>query len=410
MKTAVLVILAVTFAYKIFLRLLSARSMRNPIPADVADVYDADTYRKWRSYQTERLRFSLLTDTVTFAVTLLLLALNVHSAFAGLFGTDWFAVIFAVALLESLAGLPLIPFSWYSTMHIEEKYGFNRSTAATFWADQAKEFVIGLIIMTGIAALLGALHLWLGDALIAAFAVVLFALVLLLSFLYPFLSRIFNRFTPLEDGELKRKLTALMEKHGFRVRAVQVMDASRRTSRSNAYFTGFGKTKTIVLYDTLVQAMTPDEICAVFAHEMGHGLHRDTLKNQALSFVQMALIAVMAWWVLRTQPLFSAFGFAGINYGFALVLIMNTGLALIMPLWGLVTNAFSRRAEYAADAQAAAEGYGETLISALKKLARNNLSDLSPAPLLVLLEYSHPPLSWRIAAVRKAAESGAEQP
>jgi STE24 endopeptidase len=177
------------------------------------------------------------------------------------------------------------------------------------------------------------------------------------------------------------------------------MDASRRTTKSNAYFSGFGKMKTIVLYDTLVETMTPDEICAVFAHELGHGLHKDTLKNQILSFLQILVLAVLAWLTLRTDEVFSEFGFQGVNYGFALLLISNVEFALISPLFGLIVNYFSRKAEYRADEQAVKEGYGEDLVSALKKLARQNFSDLAPSPLLVKLEYSHPTLSQRINAI-----------
>ena len=184
------------------------------------------------------------------------------------------------------------------------------------------------------------------------------------------------------------------------------MDASRRTTKSNAYFTGFGKMKTVVLFDTLVSSMTPDEICAVFAHEMGHGLHKDTLKNQIFSFIQMAVLAVLAWLTLRTPGVFEAFGFSGVNYGFALILIMSVEFALIAPLFGLLINAFSRRAEYRADAQAVSEGYGDALISGLKKLSRENLSDLAPSPLLVKLEYSHPTLSQRIAAIEALKKAG----
>ena len=224
-------------------------------------------------------------------------------------------------------------------------------------------------------------------------------LVLGVSFLYPVLSRIFNKFVPLEDGELKEKLTGLLERNGYHVRDIKVMDASRRTTKSNAYFTGFGKMKTIVLFDTLVESMTTEEICAVFAHELGHGLHKDTLKNQVLSFFQLIVLAVLAWLTLRTEGIFNAFGFEEVNYGFALLLISSVEFALISPLCGLVINYFPRRAEYRADAQAVKEGYGEQLISALKKLARQNFSDLAPSSILVKLEYSHPTLSQRIKAI-----------
>jgi STE24 endopeptidase len=163
--------------------------------------------------------------------------------------------------------------------------------------------------------------------------------------------------------------------------------------------------KTVVLYDTLVEIMTPDEIVAVFAHELGHGLHRDTLKQQLMTFVEMLVIGTLAWLTLRTPALFTAFGFEGVNYGFAVILIMRVEFALLAPLFGLLTNGYSRRAEYRADAHAVSEGCGEALILALKKLARQNYGDLSPSPLLVALTYSHPTLAQRIEAIRKSRQN-----
>ena len=399
MKTGMIIIFVLVYLYQIFLSVIQYRSARNPVPENVRDVYDAETYQKWRAYHAEKTRFSLLSSTASFLIDLLLLALNVYAAFAGLFPETAFYQMFAVLLLSALTSLLMIPFEWYHTMVIEQKYGFNKATPKTFILDKIKEFIIGLGLMTGIGAMLMGVHQSLGDWVILVFAAAMMLMMLLFSFLYPVFSRIFNKFKPLEDGELKEKLIALLEKNGYQVRAVRVMDASRRTTKSNAYFAGFGKMKTIVLYDTLVESMTPDEICAVFAHEMGHGLHKDTLRNQILSFVQMLLMAVLAWLTLRTKDLFIPFGFQDINYGFAMVLIMSVEFALIAPLFGLLVNYFSRRAEYRADAQAVQEGYGADLVSALKKLARQNFSDLAPSPLLVRLEYSHPTLSQRISAI-----------
>ena len=399
-KTVALVILALVYLYGLLLRIIDLRSGRNPIPENVQDVYDPETYARWREYHRETCRLHLVSHTLGFLPDFLLILFNAYAAFARLFPDDLFLQMFAVFLLSAAASLVQIPAEWYGTLVIEEKYGFNRSTRKTFWMDQVKNFIISLLLMVIVGSLLMGLHQALGDWLILVFALVLMALILGVSFLDPVISRIFNKFTPLEEGELKEKLTGLLEKHGYRVRAIQVMDASRRTAKTNAYFTGFGHMKTIVLYDTLVQAMTPEEICAVFAHELGHGLHQDTLKNQILTFVQMIVLALLAWWTLRTEGLFTSFGFSGINYGFAVVLIMSVEFALISPLSGLVINHFSRKAEYRADAQAVGEGYGEALVSALKTLGRENFSNLSPHPLLVKLEYSHPPLSDRIEAIR----------
>ena len=400
-KAIVLIILTIIYLYETALHLIKMRSVNNLIPENVADVYDQETYRKWRQYHGEKSKHSLITSTVSWIIGMLLMAFNVYAAFAGLFPKTLFMQMLAVMLLSSLTELLMIPFAWYDTMHIEEKYGFNRSSGKTFWADQLKGFLISLILMVAVGSLLIWIHQALGDWLIVVFAGILMLIVLLIVFLFPIFSKIFNKFTPLEDGELKDRLTALLEKHGYHVRAIQVMDASRRTTKSNAYFTGFGKMKTIVLYDTLVNQMTPDEICAVFAHELGHGLHHDTLRNQFLTFLQMLIIGVLAWLTLRSTGLYPTFGFDGVNYGFAIILIMSAEFALIAPLFGLLVNWFSRKAEYRADEQAVKEGYGEALVEGLKKLSRENLSDLSPSPLLVKLTYSHPTLSQRITAIEK---------
>ena len=403
LKATVLAVLILVYLYNLLLTVIHMRSAGNPVPANVADVYDAETTRKRQAYHAEKARFEILTSTVSFAADLLLMACNAYAAFAGLFPKTPFMQMFAVMLLSALSSLLMIPFAWHNTMVIEEKYGFNKATAKTFCMDQVKEFLIGLVLMTAIGALLMGVHRALGDWLIAAFAIAMTLFALAVSFLYPVLSKVFNKFRPLEDGELKDGITALLERNGYRVRAIRVMDASRRTTKSNAYFSGFGKMKTIVLYDTLVESMTTGEICAVFAHEMGHGLHKDTLRNQVFSFLQMAVLGVLAWLTLRTPEVFAAFGFEGVNYGFAMILIMSVEFALVAPLFALVTNYFSRKAEYRADEQAVKEGYGPELVSALKKLARQNYADLAPSPLLVKLEYSHPTLSQRIAAIEKAA-------
>ena len=404
-KTAALVIVSAVYLYNLALSILKASSSKNPIPKNVSDVYDPETYGKWRAYHAEKSRLSIVTSSVSFILDLLLLALNVYSSFASLFPENPTTQLFSVFLLSSLTSLPLIPFEYYDTMVIEQRYGFNRTKKSTFWIDRIKEFVISLLVMTGIGALLMWTHRLLGDWLILAFAVIMTLFALAVAFLYPLLSRVFNKFTPLEDGELKDRVTALLSSHGYKVRAIKVMDASRRTTKSNAYFTGFGKMKTIVLYDNLVKNMSTDEICAVFAHEMGHGLHRDTLKNQIMSFVQMAILSVLAWLTLRTGDIFTQFGFSSVNYGFAVILIMSVEFALIAPLFGLLVNALSRRAEYRADRQAVSEGYADALISALKKLARENFSDLAPSPVVVKLEYSHPTLSRRIDAIEKLKQS-----
>ena len=399
MKLIVLLLLALGFVYRLALNIVQYRSAGNPIPENVADVYDAETYSKWRHYSAEHCRLNILSTVLSFVVSFLLLITNAYAAFAGLFGDHIFLQLLMVVLLESLVDILVsVPIRYYETMVIEEKYGFNRSTVKTFIKDQIRNLLLGICLSLLLAWLLAVLHTALGDWMILLFAVVVFGFTLVISFLYPIFSRISNKFVPLEEGELKDSLMHLLTKHGYQVKAIEVMDASRRTTKLNAYFTGFGKLKTIVLYDNLVNAMTPDEICAVFAHELGHGLHKDVLKQQIMNFGNLLLMAVVIWLTVRDPQLHEAFGFADVNYGFAYILA-GIGLGLTQPLSSMVMNAYSRFAEFRADRQAVREGYGDAMVTALKKLAKENFAHLAPSPIFVLLEYSHPPLSQRIAKV-----------
>lgn len=400
LKLLVIGLALISMSYSVVLNLFKRKSAINPIPENLKDVYDAESYAKWRSYNAEHSRLDLISSIVAGVINILLLSLNVYAAVAGLF-SDKYGQLSAVILLDTVVSeIVHIIFGYYATFNIEAKYGFNKSTKKTFVFDKIRGFILSFGLMESLALLLMLLHRKMGDYLIILFAAVMFAFSLLISFLYPILSRVGNKFTSLEEGELREKLLNLLTSHGYKVGDIKVMDASRRTTKLNAYFTGFGSTKTIVLYDNLVNVMSADEICAVFAHELGHGLHRDVLKMQIMNIGNMLIMAVMAWLSVFEGKLHSDFGFAGINYGFAIVL---TGifLSLSQPLSAILINAYSRKAEFRADRQAVKEGYGDDMITALKKLARENFAELSPTKISVLLEYSHPPLGDRISAVEK---------
>ena len=398
-KILIIALALIGSMFPILMNIFKRKAATNPIPENVKDVYDEETYKKWRSYTAEHSRLDLINGIVSLVITVGLLATNAFSAFATLFPDIFSWKIISVILLDtSVSQVVSIIFSYFSTMVIEQKYGFNKSTMKTFAVDQIRGIIISLALSLALAFTMAGLHTWLGDYIIILLAAVMFVFSLLVSFLYPYLSRIGNKFTSLEEGELRTKLMELLTGHGYKVRDIKVMDASKRTTKLNAYFTGFGSTKTIVLYDNLVNAMTTEEICAVFAHELGHGLHKDVMKMQIMNIGNMLLIGVAAWLSVREMGLHTAFGFGEVNYGFAYLL---TGLfiSLIQPLTSLLINLYSRKAEYRADRQAVSEGYGEAMIGALKKLARENFAELAPTRISVLLEYSHPPLSERIAAV-----------
>ncbi len=405
-KAWVLIVFGILTAIRVVLQVLQYRSAKNPIPANVADVYDSETYLKWQRYHGECGRLSMVETLVSSAVMAILLLLDVHVLIAPLFGTHPLASAMAIVLFQSLVDFAVgIPFEYISTMRIEEKYGFNRSTMGTFVKDQIIGLIIGLVMTAFIVVAMYFSYVWLGNYMVLLFAGLMCLFVLLVNLISPYLNRLQNKFTPLPEGALRDKLTALLSSHGYQVKAIEVMDGSRRSSKSNAYFSGLGKQKRIVLYDTLIDSMDEDEICAVFAHELGHGLHHDIPKLLAMSCVNMILIAVAAWGAISLDALYPAFGFEGLNYGFAFLILGSVGLPLVSQLFGLISNAVSRKAEYAADAQAVSEGYGEALVSGLKKLSRENFSHLSPGKLEVVLDYNHPPMSERIAAI-EALQAG----
>lgn len=401
-KALFLILFTLEHIYQLILNLVQSRSASNPTPANVADVYDRETYERWRAYHGEKSRLTLWRTLVSWVLTMVLLMTGFHAWAASLFPANTFMQLLGVILAQTLAEtVVFMGFAWVDTMVIEQKYGFNKTTVRTFVIDQVRSFVIEIVLGVILMGLLAWLHISMGDWVVVLFTGAVFALTLAISFLYgPVFSRLGNKFVPLEDGELKDKLLSLLTKHGYQVKAIEVMDASRRTTKLNAYFTGFGKLKSIVLYDNLVNSMSTDEIVAVFAHELGHGLNKDVLKQQIMNLGNLLLMAIAVWLTIRTPVMHEAFGFAEVNYGFAFVLLSGL-LGLIQPLTGMAMNAYSRHAEYRADAQAVKEGYGEALVGGLKKLARENFSNLAPSKALVVLEYSHPPLSERIAAIEK---------
>lgn len=405
-KLIVLVLSLLGDFYSIILNIIRYCSSNNSTPANVADVYDAETYENWRAYSAETCKLAIAENIVSMVISFVLLLTNAFSEFAILYPSEediWeaVAVVLLIVLSDFVTGTV---FGYISTMVIEQKYGFNRSTLKTFIGDRIRSLIASTFIMSGLAVLaVSAMRMVQNSMLIALgfFSAGIFVANLMQLVMTPIMRRLVNKFTPLEDGELKTKLMSLLEKHGYRVKAIEVMDASKRTTKANAYFQGLGKQKRIVLYDNLLNTMTEEEICAVFAHEMGHGLHKDIARMRIISTVQMFLMCLVAYIVIQFPSIYEEFGFDGVNGGFAIILV-GILLSLMKPLMDLFINAFSRKAEYRADRQAVSEGYGEAMICALKKLARSNFSRLAPSKVNVVLEYSHPPVNFRIDAIEKA--------
>ena len=388
------------FAYNLFLNSLRRRSEHNPIPDCLKDLYDAEKYETWKNYSHDKTRLELFSIAASFLLIAALLGCNAFGFIARLTDNAYLTSIYTMLLYLLLGTVLSTVFSYISTFRIEARYGFNKSTKKTFWLDTLKSALIELLLTTGLVLLLQLLYTAMGDYILLAFTGVMLLVVLCVTLLFPFFSKIFNKFTPMENQALEQQLRGMMEKNGIHIKSVSVMNASLRTTKSNAYFSGMGKTRSIVLYDNLVNNFTDDEITAVFAHEMGHALHKDLVRNYIFSFGSIVLMVLSVWALLKAN-VYGAFGFSGINYALTFILASECILPLLSPLTDLLSSAFTRKAEYRADRTAKDEGYAEALISALKKLGRENLVDLSPDRTLVALTYSHPTLAQRIEAIRK---------
>ena len=406
-KIFALIVMGITFLFDTFIHYLDTTSAEREIPANVADIYDKEEYKRWLAYDKECNKLSLWRHLVSYVVAFLLIGLDGYAAIVNLVGPkDLYSAAIAVMIADTVISLIWsTPFSYVANMGIEQKYGFNKMTKKTFVVDLIKETIISLGLMCGLICIVVAVHQALGNWLLIILTAVIMAFLVIMVFLQPVFTRIFNKLTPLEEGELRTRLTELLEKNGCSVRQISVSDGSKRSTKANAYFGGFGKMKTIVLYDTLLEQMTEDEIIAVFAHEMGHNKHKDTIKLLGINVINVLMIAVSLWAVVSLPEIYKDFGFDGVNYGFAFVLAGTVCMAFISPFIGLFASGLSRKFEYAADKFAANNGYGEALISGLKKLAKNNFSCLTPHPVVVALTYSHPTISQRVEYLEKCMKN-----
>jgi STE24 endopeptidase len=389
--------------------LLNLKAFPEAVPHPLSDLMDAEKLGKARSYLQVNARFGILQSTVSLVVLLIFWALG---------GFGWLdQYTRSVSLSPVLAGLLFLtllilgqslislPFSVYDTFVIEQKFGFNRSSVGTFIMDRLKGALLAAVIGLPLAAAV----LWIfGNvpyAWLWAWAVVT-AFQLILTYLAPSLIMpLFNKFTPMPEGDLKNGIEALGESCGFPLTGVFVMDGSKRSSKANAFFTGLGKRKKIALFDTLVEKSSQPEILGVLAHEIGHFRCGHIKQRLVVGILQTAVIFFLLG--LATDPngkfarvLFDAFGVQQISPQVGLVLF-SILLEPVSKMLGVLANAWSRRHEFEADAYAvAATGDGTALGEALKKMTADHLSHPSPAPLRVWLDYSHPPLLQRLEALQ----------
>ena len=409
----VLVALLGELALSMLTSLLNIRAMRPTVPDEFRVSYDDETYARAQAYTRTRTRFSLTDEAVGLATLLLFWQLGGFGWLdrlcrgAGL-GPVPTGLLFIGALVVGSTALGL-PFQIYSTFVIEERFGFNRTTGRTFVFDRLKGIALGAVLGGALLAAVLFFFAWAGPLawLWCWGAVTVFMLTA--QFVAPaWILPLFNTFSPLDSGELKEALLAYARSAQFPLDGIFVIDGSRRSAKSNAFFTGFGNRKRVALFDTLIEKQTTPELVAVVAHEVGHYKHRHLLKGLALGLAHTGVLFWMLSLFLDQPGLFDAFSVAepSVHAGLVFFALLFSPIELVL---SVVVNVFSRRYEFEADAFAAdTTGSAEPMITALKKLSADSLSNLTPHPLLVFLRHSHPPVLQRILALR-ALQAGTGQ-
>jgi STE24 endopeptidase len=404
------IIILVTLLAEYFLSLvadvLNMNTLGRGIPPEFEGVIDAEAYQKSQSYTRVRTNFGILTSSVSLVMTL---AFWLYGGFNWLdiivrswqFGVLWSGLLY-IGILVFVRSILSLPFSIYSTFVIEERFGFNKTTPKTFVLDLLKALILGIILggplLVGILAFFeyaGSLA-WLYCWIVAT------VFMLVVQFVAPtWIMPIFNKFTSLEEGELKNAIMSYASSVKFSLKDVFVMDGSKRSSKSNAFFTGFGKNKRIALFDTLIRQHTIPELVAVLAHEIGHYKKRHILQGMVISIAHMGVMFYLLSLFVSEQGLFDAFFMEHVSM-YAGMIFFGMLFTPIEFVLSYLMHILSRRNEFQAD-RYSAETYRHpaAMVDALKKLSVHNLSHLTPHPFYVALNYSHPPVVERIRALKQ---------
>lgn len=401
----IVLIIILNFILQRVLSWLNVKNMNPAFPPGAEGIYSVEEYGRSRKYLIRKARFGMLTSSFSLLLILCMLFFD-GFAFADRLSQQFsehyilHSLVF-FALLGLVSDLITIPFEWYSVFRIEEEFGFNKMTPGLFIADKLKSWLLALIIGGGLLSLI----IWIYSVsgqwfVIIALAVIILFSVFMSMFYTQLIVPLFNKLRPLDDGELIDAIEAFGRKAGFPLSKISVIDSSKRSTKSNAYFSGLGKKKRIVLFDTLIEKHTTDELLAVLAHEIGHYKKKHIQKGLITGFIQTAGLLLL-FYVFLGYPVFQqAIGAEMTSFHMGLVVfgMMYTPFSLVL---GLLDNVISRRNEFAADAFAAQYGLARPLSEALKKLSSGNLTNLTPHPVYVFFHYSHPPLLQRLEALRK---------
>ncbi len=384
---------------------LNGTWMSHPIPAVLEGLYDEEKYEKQQAYMKANRRVGRIGSIVSTVITVVFLACGLFGWLDNLFKSVTDSVYGQICLfalfLQLFGTLVELPFSYYSTFVIEERFGFNKTTHRTFWLDALKGFILSYVLTAGLVCVIYWLYDTIGDGFwLWATGVCVVFIVFFSMFYSNLIVPLFNKQKPLEQGELRSAIEGALQSMNCRFKDIYVIDGSKHSTKANAYFTGFGPKKRIVLYDTLIEQLTTEEVVAVLAHEVGHYRHHDTLKNMFTSIVTVGVYLYVFSLMVSSPLLPEALGGTAPSFVLSMVAFSQllTPISLVLdPLM----NSVLRRAEYAADRYANAYGHGNTLISGLKKLSAHALSNLTPHPAFVRFSYSHPTLAQRIISIQE---------
>ncbi len=398
-------LLVFDFILERFLDYLNTTRWSDTLPDEVKGIYDEEKYRKQQAYEKVNHRFSMLTGSFSFVLIMLMFL------FYGFAYVDQWAreisgqpvltalIFFGILMLAS--DLLNTPFSVYSIFSIEERFGFNKTTPKTFVLDKLKGWLLGALIGGGLLALIIFIYLktthlfwvyvWMVISVFSIFMAMFYS-----NLIVP----LFNKQTPLEEGELKQAINNFAEKVGFKLDNIYVIDGSKRSTKSNAYFTGLGAKKRIVLYDTLIADLGTEELVAVLAHEIGHYKKKHIISSLILGILQTGLMLYIFSLLVDSPALAGAMGVTEPSFHIGLI-AFGVLYSPLSDLIGTGMNLLSRKNEYQADAFAAEHYNPDALASALKKLSVKNLSNLRPHPAYVFFHYSHPTLLQRLEALKK---------
>ena len=401
----IIAIIIIDFTVDKIIEALNARHFNDPVPQELKDVYNETEYKKSQLYNKENYKFGLITSAFSLLLMLAFLFFDgfayVDSLSRGFSDDPILIALIFFGIIMFASDILTLPFSWYSTFVIEEKYGFNKTTKRTFFTDKLKSWALLAIVGGGILALI----VWFYQITDEDFWWYTWILVIIFTlFVNMFYAKLivplFNKQTPLPEGSLRTKIENYAQKVGFKLDNIFVIDGSKRSTKANAYFSGFGKEKRITLYDTLIKDLEEEEILSVLAHEVGHYKKKHIFANLAASIITTGFTLWLLSLFIGNPLLSQALGVTKPSFHIALI-AFGILYSPISEITGLKMNYLSRKFEYQADNYAKKTYNAQALISSLKKLSKTSLSNLTPHKAYVFMNYSHPTLLQRYKNLKR---------